>query len=210
MQQPPPPQQQQPPGSAVAATSSQGAQGTHNAEEIARGMRRSGKDMDIVMRKVASAEDSWTSITKQKEHAIEHLLQAQQRFEEKDKQLIDLKARYEEACKRLEERKQARDDVQKALNEATKGLNSLVAKTKEQSRNSAYWLKEISGNHTTAELAAQRGYSCSKYGTSPRVHTQQLDSTAPLGSARRPLGAAGAAAASGGGLGTATSLPSVQ
>jgi len=158
--------------------------------------KRSGKDMDLVMKKVTTLSDSYDGMVKRKEEAVSHYMLAQQRFDEKEKELNDFRLQHEAALRRLEEKKQARKELQEAFNTASKEMGAVLSSTMQHSRKTAYWVKELSGNYHSAELTAQRGYSCSKNGTSPRLQGQ--DATGPLASARRPFGASGTTSARGG------------
>jgi len=48
-------------------------------------------------------------------------------------------------------------------------VKNLTTLASEGAKKATYWAKEHSGNYHSAELAVQRGYSCSKHTMSPRL-----------------------------------------
>mmetsp|Transcript_4783 Transcript_4783/g.14412 ORF Transcript_4783/g.14412 Transcript_4783/m.14412 type:complete len:201 (-) Transcript_4783:125-727(-) len=163
-----------------------GSGGALKATDFQKGMKNSEQDMENVMRKVKDMEKNKALAEMMQQRATLKLQTAQEALDRKEQEWKACQALHEESRKRLESVRGRRDDLQKVFDTTVKDMGALLGTAKQQSRTAARGEQMTSRNHNSSELAALRGYSTSKAGTSPRQPF--LDATGPASARGRPGG----------------------
>merc|ERR1719195_1061243 len=99
--------------------------------------------MQHVLRKVKVIEDTVAKSAKRREAVLEGLERAQQRLDEKERELRDCQQHYDQVTRRLDDKKKLRQELRAEIEKFNKDMSSLVKGTLEQQRAASYWAKEL-------------------------------------------------------------------
>lgn len=152
------------------------------SEEMQKATARSKGEMDNIMRKVKDLELVQNKLAKQKQEALETLVDLQERFEQKEQELLSCLHTFEKVNESLKAKKAKRDALRDQVNKCNADMSNIVKATIKNSLRANYHVKELDGNYHAAERAAERGFSAAR----TTNKSQGADLTQPM---RRTFGA---------------------
>jgi len=134
-------------------------------EELQAKLKEGAKNAQIFQNKVKYLQETVVNMMKRKAVAEEELVRQKRLLKSKTEELDYIRTRFQETSDRLENNKKKADRMRKVIKETEDTFNNLISNTRSLQTTSAYRCKEVETNHTGAELAAERGYSCAKGST---------------------------------------------
>lgn len=142
---------------------------TKEEEEVLQQKLKEGsKNAEIFQNKVKYLQETVVNMMKRKAVAEESLIRDKKVLKAKTEELEYIRKRYQETQERLEANKKKANRSRKLIKDSEDHFGVLIGDTRGLQTSSAYKCKEVESNHTVAEMAAERGYSCAK-GSTPRM-----------------------------------------
>lgn len=127
---------------------------------------KASSQLGNIVRQVGEVTAERERRAKTHEDAMQVLFKAQQRLDEKEKQVEACKKKYEKVMKDLKEKQNRRDELREQTEEANRQMKSFLASVRETCRKTTFLAEDVKAKHHAAERAAERGWSCRQTGTS--------------------------------------------
>ncbi|CAK9091216.1 Uncharacterized protein SCF082_LOCUS42977 [Durusdinium trenchii] len=127
---------------------------------------KASSQLGNIVRQVGEVTAERERRAKTHEEAMQALFKAQQKLDEKERQLEACKKKYEKVMQDLKDKQSRRDELREQAEEANRQMKSFLASVKETCRKTTFLAEDMKAKYHAAERAAERGWSCRQTGTS--------------------------------------------
>mmetsp|Transcript_10958 Transcript_10958/g.27614 ORF Transcript_10958/g.27614 Transcript_10958/m.27614 type:complete len:159 (-) Transcript_10958:138-614(-) len=132
-------------------------------------LRKAGQNTKIFQQKVKNLEDMVESFKTKRQHALENIDRKKKELAEKDAKILALQTKLAPVETRLSDNKEKARRLKQQLAEIEASFGQIIAAVGDSKKRTAYMDKEVTTNHVSRELTAQRGYSCKAGSTANHI-----------------------------------------
>jgi len=130
------------------------------SRELQEKLRDAQKNAHVSQQKVNELHHFVNNLRGTRARYMESLDRRRREMKEKNEEIANLQAEFDKCVERLTERKSRARKIRKEIRNAERAFSDTIKMTRSVTNLASYGCKEIQTNHTSAEMAAERGYDC--------------------------------------------------